>query len=82
MPYSYCKSKSTKCIIKEGYKNCSKYIRCSYTCNSKGVSIAKGLFLLISRFFCTNPRVVDYLVQAKAYLEANKEAIEEELLDL
>ena len=49
MPCSYCKLKSAKCVMKEGYKNCSECMHCSRTCNSKGVSVAKGLSLLV---FC------------------------------
>ncbi|RFN40978.1 hypothetical protein FIE12Z_13010 [Fusarium flagelliforme] len=66
IPCSYYKSKSAKCVMKEGHKNCSECTRRGRTCDGKGVSVAEA----------------DRLVQAKARLEAAEEATEEELLDL
>ncbi|RKK07028.1 hypothetical protein BFJ65_g7214 [Fusarium oxysporum f. sp. cepae] len=66
MPCSFCTENHTKCMMKEGWKNCSECTRRGRSCDGKGVTLTEA----------------DRLVQEKNRIEADEEATEEELIQL
>jgi hypothetical protein len=82
MPCSFCSVKSLQCVMKEGHKNCSECTRRGRSCDGKGVSLSEGKHILLLMVVLALMCVADRLVQAKARLEADEEATEEELLEL
>ncbi|KAH7163642.1 hypothetical protein DER46DRAFT_604836, partial [Fusarium sp. MPI-SDFR-AT-0072] len=66
MPCSFCTENYTKCMMKEGWKNCSECTCRGRSCDGKGVTLSEA----------------DRLVQEKNRIEADEEATEEELIKL
>jgi hypothetical protein len=44
MPCSLCVENHTKCMMKDGWKNCSECTRRGRTCDGKGVTLTEGWF--------------------------------------